>query len=123
MTSPRCSRGRPVASEHPISAVIKSSEPVSVSRIVEVLDLVADDLRTAESGRDVYLSTWLDTLAKDKHLRHALLRTLFLVLSVYRITADDVEDLRHKVKMTDQYRRAPSRVHREPRERQSPRLV
>lgn len=106
----------------PASALIRSSERVSVARIVELLDMLAGDLERAEAGDTVNINTWLDGLHKDRHQCHALVRTLFLITSVYRITSQDIHDLRVMVKNTDQKRREPTPRTKETGERLSPRI-
>lgn len=90
--------------------------------MVELLRRLESDMRTAESGKPVAVFDWVNDIHRDRVSCHALVRVLFLVLSIKRVTADDIALLTTELKSTTAQRRRPERQPRRPGKRLSPPL-
>lgn len=91
-------------------------------RMVEWLQLIEEAIKHAEAGKPVVLFDWISMLHKDRVACHALLRVLFLVMTIENVTAEDVARLRLQLKSTTEQRQRPVRHPRQPGERLSPKL-
>lgn len=91
-------------------------------RVVELLRMIEEMIRNAESGKPVVLFDLITLIHKDRAYCHALVRILILVLTVKGFSADDVAELRTQIKSATDQRRRPTKLPRQPGDRLSPKL-
>lgn len=91
-------------------------------RMCEWLDQLESAIRDAEAGKSIVVHMWITDMVHDRRSAHALLRVLFLLMTLNHVSAEDVAMLRRQLKDATRERRRPVRQPRRPGERLSPRL-
>lgn len=91
-------------------------------RVVELLAMIEDMIRSAAAGKPVVLFDMITLIRKDRSYAHALIRILLMVITMKGITADDVARMRIQLKAASEQRQRPTRLPRQPGERLSPKL-
>lgn len=101
---------------------LRSSYPIPSTLMVDTLVSLEADMRMALDGRSIPIEQWVQWVRQDRNHADAVLRVLFLVVTIRNVSIDDVHALWQRLREQSATPRRQPKPIRETGPRESPRL-